>query len=57
MEFADSITTAIIDNCGENAHIVKKTPVSGGDINRAYALELSDGNKLFMKLNNRQNAA
>ena len=30
--------------------------MSGGDINRAYALLLSDGSKLFMKANRKENA-
>lgn len=36
--------------------VVSKTPVSGGDINRAYALLLSDGSRLFMKANRKENA-
>ena len=35
---------------------MSKTPVSGGDINRAYALHLSDGGRLFMKANRKENA-
>ena len=31
--------------------IVKKTPVAGGDINRAYAVEYSDGTRAFLKEN------
>lgn len=30
--------------------------MSGGDINRAYALRLSDGSRLFMKANRKENA-
>ncbi len=41
---------------GSSVTVAKKTPVSGGDINRAYALTLSDGSKLFMKANSRENA-
>ena len=41
---------------GNNNSVMSKTPVSGGDINRAYALLLSDGSKLFMKANRKENA-
>ena len=41
---------------GNNISVMSKTPVSGGDINRAYALLLSDGSKLFMKANRKENA-
>lgn len=41
---------------GSGITVVSKTPVSGGDINRAYALLLSDGSRLFMKANRRENA-
>ena len=41
---------------GNSVSVVKKTPVSGGDINRAYALALSDGSRLFMKANSVGNA-
>ena len=41
---------------GNDITVVGKTPVSGGDINRAYALLLSDGSRLFMKANRKENA-
>ena len=41
---------------GNNCHILARRHVSGGDINRAYALELSDGSKVFMKANGKENA-
>ena len=40
---------------GNSVTVIKKTPVSGGDINRAYTLLLSDGSRLFMKANRREN--
>ena len=40
---------------GEMVSVKRRTPVSGGDINRAYALFLSDGSKLFMKVNRKEN--
>ena len=36
---------------GNNVTILKRTPVSGGDINRAYVLDLSDESKVFVKAN------
>ena len=50
-----SLKEAVRYACGENVSITGRTPVSGGDINRAYALELSDGSRLFMKANRREN--
>ena len=41
---------------GSSVTVSGKKPVSGGDINRAYALLLSDGSRLFMKSNRRDNA-
>ena len=41
---------------GSSVTVVSKTPVSGGDINMAYALLLSDGSRMFMKANRRENA-
>jgi fructosamine-3-kinase len=40
---------------GADISVLRRIPVSWGDINRAYALELSDGNKVFMKANSRSN--
>ena len=40
---------------GSSITVTGKTPVSGGDINRAYTLLLSDGSILFMKANRREN--
>lgn len=50
-----SLSSAIADHCGRDVTITKKTPVSGGDINEAYALLLSDGTKVFMKANRKEN--
>lgn len=35
--------------------IISCSPVSGGDINRAYALTLSDGSRAFLKANRKEN--
>ncbi len=51
-----SLEDAIKNHFGDNTHIERKTPVSGGDINAAFMLTLSDGNKLFLKENSVDNA-
>ena len=50
-----SLNEAIRDICGNSVSVEKLRPVSGGDINDACACTLSDGSKLFMKLNRREN--
>jgi fructosamine-3-kinase len=39
----------------DNRRVIKKTPLSGGDINRAYKLTLTDGTFLFLKENSKSN--
>lgn len=51
----DSLDTAICAVAGNGANITKAERVSGGDINRAYALTLSGGEKIFMKANAPEN--
>lgn len=51
----DSLSSAIADLYGATVRLTEKTPVSGGDINEAYALRLSDGTKLFLKANRPEN--
>lgn len=51
---AENLSEAITKICGEGISISSRQPVFGGDINRAYALILSDGSMLFMKANTRQ---
>ncbi len=51
---ANSLNEAIARLCGEEVRIADRRPVFGGDINRAYALTLSDGSVIFMKANTRQ---
>ncbi len=51
MKTYHSLSLAIRDIYGERRHIVGRRPVSGGDINEAYALTLDDGTTLFMKSN------
>lgn len=53
---AQSLNQAIQKIYGEKISLKSRVPVSGGDINRAYALELSDGTMVFMKANSKKNA-
>ena len=46
-----SVTEAVRDLYGSARTIADRRPVSGGDINDAYALVLDDGTALFMKSN------
>ncbi len=55
-ESYESLSAAITDLCGASVRITGKMPVSGGDINEAYALILSDRTRLFLKANRRENA-
>lgn len=48
-----NLNEAIKTQYGEGVEVLGRRPVAGGDINRAYALKLSDGSKIFMKANSR----
>lgn len=48
-----NLNEAIKSQYGNGVTVLSRRPVAGGDINRAYALELSDGSRIFMKANNR----
>ena len=50
------LNEALKSKYGSEVFIERRIPVSGGDINRAYALELSDGTRAFMKANRKENA-
>lgn len=52
-----SLDDALASLFGEGVTVVCKNPVSGGDINRAYKVVLSNDETLFMKLNARENAS
>ena len=54
MAAAESVSEAVEKICGEGIRITARRPVFGGDINHAYALELSDGSVIFMKANIRR---
>ena len=51
----NDLNDAIRDIYGSSVSVISRRPVSGGDINRAYSLELSDGSRVFMKANRREN--
>lgn len=48
-----NLNEAIKSQYGNGVTVLSRRPVAGGDINRAYALELSDGSRIFMKANSR----
>ncbi|MCR5099674.1 MAG: fructosamine kinase family protein [Lachnospiraceae bacterium] len=50
-----SVDKAIKELFGQEVYVRQKRPISGGDINEAYCLSLSDGNDIFMKSNRREN--
>ncbi|MBR5422260.1 MAG: fructosamine kinase family protein [Lachnospiraceae bacterium] len=50
-----SLREALSDISGGEADIRRKSPVSGGDINRAYLLEYSNGDVFFLKENAAKN--
>lgn len=51
MKKSNSIIDSIRDIFGNEVDIASRTPVSGGDINSAYALKLTNGESLFLKEN------
>ena len=50
-----SLNETIKETYGNNVNVVSRTQVSGGDINLAYAVNLSDGSRVFMKANRPEN--
>lgn len=50
------LNEAVRNACGGDVYIENRVPLAGGDINRAYRLDLSDGSRVFMKENSRKNA-
>jgi fructosamine-3-kinase len=54
MVLAIGLEKAIENIYGKNIRIESRQPVFGGDINRAYSLNLSDGSTIFMKTNTLQ---
>ena len=50
-----SVNEAVRTVCGQQASVKTRRSVSGGDINSAFLLEISDGSRLFLKENTRAN--
>jgi len=55
MQVYESLTAAIADQLGNGLKVQNRMMVSGGDINDAYCLSMSDGNRLFLKTNAKKN--
>ena len=51
----DSLREAVRAVCGEGITVRSRVPSTGGDINRGWTLALSDGGRIFMKENRREN--
>lgn len=51
-----SIASALVSLFGSSVSIAQTDRVSGGDINKAYALTLNTGDHIFMKANAKENA-
>lgn len=51
-----SLARALVDLFGSSVAITQTDRLRGGDINKAYALTLSTGDKIFMKANAKNNA-
>ena len=51
----DSLAGALVDLFGNSVKIAKTDRLTGGDINKAYGLTLTDGTKVFMKANAKEN--
>ena len=53
----NSLAEALVSLFGNSIVITRTDRISGGDINKAYALTLNNGKHIFMKANAKQNAA
>ena len=53
----NSLAQALVSLFGANVAISQTDRLSGGDINKAYALHLNNGKHIFMKANAKQNAS
>ncbi|MBQ9504910.1 MAG: fructosamine kinase family protein, partial [Lachnospiraceae bacterium] len=51
-----SLEAAVRTLFGDDVKITGRSGISGGDINEALRLTLSDGNEIFMKTNSLKNA-
>ena len=52
-----SLASALVSLFGSSVAIAHTDRVSGGDINKSYALTLNTGDRIFMKANAKENAA
>lgn len=50
-----SLESAICSICGEETEIERISRITGGDINEAYGLTLTNGQRIFMKSNTKAN--
>lgn len=50
-----SLNTALTSSFGNNIRITRTSHITGGDINKACRLELTDGTYVFMKANSKDN--
>jgi len=57
MKIYDSVSDALAECFGADVQILERRRVSGGDINDAWCLYMSDGSRLFLKSNSRRNAS
>ena len=53
--FYKSLDSAVKTLYGENVNVERGFKVHGGDINKSYGMQLSNGEVLFMKANEKQN--
>lgn len=53
----NSLDSALTDLFGKDIKVVHSDRIAGGDINEAYALTLTDGSRIFMKSNTKENSA
>ena len=52
----NSLAGALVGLFGDSVAIAQTDRLSGGDINKAYGLTLTNGKHIFMKANAKQNA-
>ena len=52
-----SLAQALVSLFGNSIAIAETDRLSGGDINKAYGLTLTNGKHVFMKANSKANAA
>lgn len=55
--YFDSLQGALASLFGSGVRIMKSDRIAGGDINKAYRLTLTDGMRIFMKSNRKENVS